>query len=83
MTMERTSSGAWPAYYGGRCTTCNESFKVGTMVRWDAGKVVHDECEPAAVTEAAKMSPEDRQLYREAMCLKCFTVHAPGQEGCE
>jgi hypothetical protein len=74
--------GTWPAYYGGRCTNCDVTFKAGTMVRWDGGKVVHDECDPAAISQAEGMGPKERKVYRDQMCLRCFMVHAPGQQEC-
>ena len=79
----RTASGAWAAYYGGRCSICAKTFKAGTMVRWEGAKVVHEECDPVAIEEAEEMGPKERALYREKMCVKCFVVHGAGQEECQ
>jgi hypothetical protein len=79
------SRAAWPAYYGGRCGTCGGNFNKGAMVRWPdtgGGRVVHETCEGPEPAELA-MSAAQLVQYREAMCLSCFTVHAPGQEGCQ
>lgn len=79
----RTKTGAWNAYYGGRCASCNRTFKVGTLVRYEGGVIIEDECDQQVPEEDAGLSPVQRQVYREAMCMSCFTVHAPGQKGCQ
>lgn len=81
--MSRTSLHAWPAHYAGTCGSCEAKFAVGTMVRYDQGRVVEDVCEAKAIERAAAMGPQARKVYREQMCVRCFTVHAPGQEGCQ
>jgi hypothetical protein len=76
------SGKVWPAYYGGRCASCERLFVKGTLVKYDGGRVVEEVCPDQDPGELA-MGPKELKLYREAMCVKCFTVHAPGQEGCE
>jgi hypothetical protein len=82
VSRNTTSGHAWPAFYRGRCNQCGRVFEVGTMVRYEQGRIVEDECDSTAPEEAASMGPNERRVYREQMCPKCFTVHAPGQEGC-
>jgi hypothetical protein len=53
------------------------------MVRWEGGHIVEDECDLGVPEDGAAMGPKERVLFRGAMCLQCFTVHAPGQEDCE
>lgn len=74
---------AWPARFGGRCNECGRAFKVGTMVRWEGGHIVEDECDLGVPEDGAAMGPKERVMFRGAMCMRCFTVHAPGQETCE
>lgn len=81
---EKTFGKAWPAHYGGRCWACGRAFKVGTLVRYEGGHIVEEECDPQAPEEgAAGMGPNERKVYREKMCMLCFTVHSAGQEGCQ
>lgn len=77
------SGKVWPAYYGGTCSNCGKNFNKGTMVMYEGGRVVEAVCDTPGEHQAASMGPNERAVYREQMCLRCFTVHAPGQEGCE
>lgn len=72
----------WLAFYGGKCGACGFNFNKGTPVRWDGGHVVEAECPPRD-EEASGMGPAERKVYREQMCMTCFTVHSAGQKGCQ
>jgi hypothetical protein len=71
----------WPAYYDGNCGNCGERFKKGDSVQWgDSGSIVEEHCSPDNLNA---MLAVDRKVYREQMCMKCFTVHGAGQEACQ
>lgn len=72
----------WAAYYPGLCSNCLQHFPPRTMVTYDGKRVVHEVCEPADVEQVEAMGPNERKMYREQMCPRCFTVHGPGQEEC-
>lgn len=77
------SRAVWGSYYGGNCSRCQQYFPAGTPVTYEGGRIVEAECRnPEPAEPGVAMGPNELRVYREAMCLKCFTVHAPGQEGC-
>lgn len=71
----------WAAFYDGRCTNCGHTFQKGTTVKWEGGHVVEEVCMDHPAEEVG-MGPNEVRVYRESMCLRCFTVHGPGQQEC-
>lgn len=82
-----TTDRVWLAFYGGKCGNCGYNFNKGTPVRWDASggtglQVVEDVCSARDVEELG-LGASELKVYREQMCMSCFTVHGAGQEGCQ